>query len=185
MRKIDGRLCSEPSSGAGCWPADNGESRCFCAQRRRKPGNSRNWKTGGGAFTSHRGGEKPPTRACVATFAGKGKKKLAEAGGRERDIRFEVAHTARQAVDGADIICTVTSAREPVLEGAWLADGVHVNLVGASVAAAREADDEVVTRSKFFVDFSRRPTNRRANCVTRCRRAWLKNAMFWVKSAKC
>ncbi len=111
--------------------------------------------------------------------------KLAEAGGRERDIRFEVAHTARQAVDGADIICTVTSAREPVLEGAWLADGVHVNLVGASVAAAREGDDEVVTRSKFFVDFSRRPTNRRANCVTRCRRAWLKNAMFWVKSAKC
>jgi ornithine cyclodeaminase len=59
---------------------------------------------------------------------------------------------AREAVRGADLICTVTSSLTPVLEGAWLEPGVHVNLVGASTAAAREADDEVVRCARFFVD---------------------------------
>jgi ornithine cyclodeaminase len=65
---------------------------------------------------------------------------------------IDVCETAREALEGADIVCTVTAAREPILSGAWLAAGAHVNLVGASQATAREADDEVVTRSRFFVD---------------------------------
>jgi ornithine cyclodeaminase/alanine dehydrogenase-like protein (mu-crystallin family) len=64
-----------------------------------------------------------------------------------------VAAEARAAVTGADVICTTTASREPILNGAWLSPGVHVNLVGASTAAAREADDAVVARSRFFVDF--------------------------------
>lgn len=67
-------------------------------------------------------------------------------------IKIVVAADARQAVAGADVVCTVSSSREPILEGAWLEPGQHVNLVGASVAAAREADNEVVRRSRFFVD---------------------------------
>ena len=39
--------------------------------------------------------------------------------------------SAREAVEGADLICTVTSAREPVVLGEWLAPGVHINAVGA------------------------------------------------------
>ena len=69
------------------------------------------------------------------------------------DIRVVVASEARAAVDGADVICTTTAAHEPILHGAWLSPGTHVNLVGASTAAAREADDAVVARSRFFVDF--------------------------------
>jgi len=38
------------------------------------------------------------------------------------------------------------------LNGAWLRRGAHVNLVGASRSTAREADDDVVIRSRFFVD---------------------------------
>ena len=60
--------------------------------------------------------------------------------------------SAQASVEGADVVCTVSAAREPVLQGAWLVPGQHVNLVGASVAAAREADDEVVRRARFFVD---------------------------------
>jgi ornithine cyclodeaminase len=60
--------------------------------------------------------------------------------------------SAQDAVNGADVVCTVSSSREPILQGAWLVPGQHVNLVGASVAAAREADNEVVRRSRFFVD---------------------------------
>jgi ornithine cyclodeaminase/alanine dehydrogenase-like protein (mu-crystallin family) len=72
--------------------------------------------------------------------------------GARLSLRIEVSKTAEDAVKGSDIICTVTSSREPVLSGAWLARGTHVNLVGASRIFAREADDEVVTMARFFVD---------------------------------
>jgi ornithine cyclodeaminase/alanine dehydrogenase-like protein (mu-crystallin family) len=68
-------------------------------------------------------------------------------------VSIEVAATVQQAVADADIVCTTTSAREPILQGAWLRAGAHVNLVGASSAQAREADDDLVKRAAFFVDF--------------------------------
>ncbi|SCB38036.1 ornithine cyclodeaminase family protein [Rhizobium lusitanum] len=61
--------------------------------------------------------------------------------------------TARAAVDGADIVCTVTSAKSPVLMGEWLAPGTHINAVGASVAALQEVDLECVQRSRIWVDY--------------------------------
>lgn len=70
----------------------------------------------------------------------------------ELDIPVTPAETAKAAVDGADIICTVSAAPEPILEGAWLAPGTHVNLVGSSYAGPSEADHEVVLRSRFIAD---------------------------------
>jgi alanine dehydrogenase len=67
-------------------------------------------------------------------------------------VRVDVRKTAEDAVQGADIVCTVTASHEPVLNGAWLGRGAHVNLVGASRLHAREADDAVVAASRFFVD---------------------------------
>jgi len=67
-------------------------------------------------------------------------------------VEVVVADSAQEALRGADVVCTVSAAREPILHGAWLEPGQHVNLVGASVASAREADDDVVLRSRFFVD---------------------------------
>ena len=58
-----------------------------------------------------------------------------------------------QLVADSDVICTVTSAVEPILHGAWLKPGCHVNLVGAAVHTAKEADADVVCRSHFFTDF--------------------------------
>jgi ornithine cyclodeaminase/alanine dehydrogenase-like protein (mu-crystallin family) len=78
--------------------------------------------------------------------------RFAEAQGPRLSVRVEASKTAEDAVKGADIVCTVTASREPVLNGAWLGRGVHVNLVGASRLNAREADDDVVTGSRFFVD---------------------------------
>ena len=62
------------------------------------------------------------------------------------------AATARQAVEGADLVCTLTGASEPVLEGGWLAPGAHVNAVGACTPNARELDTDAVRRSRLFVD---------------------------------
>jgi ornithine cyclodeaminase len=66
--------------------------------------------------------------------------------------RVVVAASAEAAVAGADIVCTVTSAREPVLHGAWLAPGTHVNAVGASLPTARELDTAAVAGARLYVD---------------------------------
>jgi ornithine cyclodeaminase len=67
-------------------------------------------------------------------------------------LRTEAASSVREAVDGADIVCTLTSSDVPVLHGEWLEPGQHLNLVGASTRAAREADDQVVARSRYIAD---------------------------------
>ena len=78
--------------------------------------------------------------------------RLAEEQGSKLSLRIEVSKTAEEAVRGADIVCTLTASHEPILSGAWLQPGAHVNLVGSSRLTSREADDEVVSRSRFFVD---------------------------------
>jgi ornithine cyclodeaminase len=55
----------------------------------------------------------------------------------------------------ADIICTVTSASEPILKGAWVGPGTHINAVGSSFAGPREIDGDLVARSRYFVDYRR------------------------------
>jgi ornithine cyclodeaminase len=67
-------------------------------------------------------------------------------------VKIEVAATSEEAVRGADLICTTTAAKEPVLRGEWLAPGAHVNAVGACFAATRELDTEAVRRSRFYTD---------------------------------
>jgi len=56
------------------------------------------------------------------------------------------------AVLGADIIVTATSAQDPVLKRDWLADGAHLNVVGACFPHCREVDTATVMASKLFVD---------------------------------
>jgi len=63
-----------------------------------------------------------------------------------------VAASVEAAVDGADIICTVTAAAEPILFGRWVADGCHVNAVGSGRAGPAEIDNALVARSRFIAD---------------------------------
>ncbi|BDE06541.1 ornithine cyclodeaminase [Vulcanimicrobium alpinum] len=55
-----------------------------------------------------------------------------------------VATDAESAVRGADVVVVATSAREPVLVGAWLKPGAHVNAVGACRPTWRELDDDAM-----------------------------------------
>lgn len=64
----------------------------------------------------------------------------------------EARPTAQAAVAQADMVCTVTNAAEPILKGAWLAPGTHVNLVGSSYAGPSEADVDLVAAARFIAD---------------------------------
>src|SRR5262249_24483318 len=67
-------------------------------------------------------------------------KRFAEGESRRHGIKIEAMDSAQEAVKGADIICTVTAAPEPILHGDWIAPGAHINAVGSSVAFTRELD---------------------------------------------
>jgi ornithine cyclodeaminase/alanine dehydrogenase-like protein (mu-crystallin family) len=65
---------------------------------------------------------------------------------------IHICKTAREAVKDADIICTVTGSKLPVIAGDWIAKGAHINAIGSSTPAARELDTATILRSKIFTD---------------------------------
>jgi len=79
-------------------------------------------------------------------------KSFAETEGARHHVKIETAASVPEAVAGADLICTTTKARDPILHGDWLTPGVHMNIVGSSIAAAAEIDTPAVVKSRFFVD---------------------------------
>jgi ornithine cyclodeaminase/alanine dehydrogenase-like protein (mu-crystallin family) len=71
-----------------------------------------------------------PTRANAERFAA---------------LHGATAMDAESAVRGADVIVTATPAHDPILKGAWLKRGAHVNAIGAPMPAWRELDDEAMS----------------------------------------
>jgi alanine dehydrogenase len=63
----------------------------------------------------------------------------------------ESASSSSEAVHGADILCTATTAANPVVSGADLAPGVHMNAIGANHAHKRELDAEAVESADVIV----------------------------------
>ena len=63
-----------------------------------------------------------------------------------------VATSIEEALDGADVVCTATAAREPIVELGWLAPGTHLNAAGASIRTSRELSSETVAAATLFVD---------------------------------
>jgi ornithine cyclodeaminase/alanine dehydrogenase-like protein (mu-crystallin family) len=64
----------------------------------------------------------------------------------------EVADTAEEALRDADVVCTTTTAREPVVRREWLKEGAHVNAVGSSIPTTRELDTATMADAALFVD---------------------------------
>ncbi len=65
---------------------------------------------------------------------------------------IDVVSTVEEALDGADLVATVTNAKEPVVKREWIADGAHLNVVGSSTPHAREVDTATIAASSLFVD---------------------------------
>ena len=66
--------------------------------------------------------------------------------------RVVVADDLETAVREADVISCATLSREPLIAGAWLRPGQHLDLVGAFNLEMREADDEALRRARVFID---------------------------------
>ena len=95
---------------------------------------------------------RPIRRVRVFSLPLAGAHEFAERETRRHGIPVEVMDSAHAAVEGADLICTVTSARKPVVLGEWLAPGAHINAVGAFTPTTREFDTAAVAKSRLYVD---------------------------------
>jgi ornithine cyclodeaminase len=101
---------------------------------------------------------RPLRRVRVWSRSRANAERFAREEGARHAVKIEVSADAEAAVRGADLVCTTTSAREPVLRGRWLAPGAHINAVGACFPASRELDGEAVARARFYTD-------RRESCL--------------------
>ena len=95
---------------------------------------------------------RPITRVRVWSRSGTRAVEFAARARQKHGIEIVVTDSVSDAVRDTHVVCTVTSSRVPVLEGAWLSPGTHVNAVGASISTARELDSAAVKMSRLFVD---------------------------------
>jgi ornithine cyclodeaminase/alanine dehydrogenase-like protein (mu-crystallin family) len=65
-------------------------------------------------------------------------------------IPVYAATSAAQTIDGADIVCTATTASQPVLTGSDIAPGMHINAIGVNHAHKQELDEEAVRRADLI-----------------------------------
>jgi ornithine cyclodeaminase len=84
--------------------------------------------------------------------SGKARRFIEEQAGVLQGVEASAAASVREAVEAADIICTVTASTEPVLEREWVQAGAHINAVGACRAPDRELDSALVAASRLYVD---------------------------------
>ena len=95
---------------------------------------------------------RPLRRVRVWSRDAENARRFAAAESARHGLAVEPAPSAREAVAGADLICTVSAAVAPILRGEWIAPGAHVNAVGACTPDARELDTAAVVRARLFVD---------------------------------
>jgi ornithine cyclodeaminase len=91
-------------------------------------------------------------RARVSSRRMDNARRFVEAMQQRFDFSIEAVETVEAAVRGADLIVTATSSREPVIRREWVAEGAHLNVVGASIPAAREVDSATMAAASLFVD---------------------------------
>jgi len=69
-------------------------------------------------------------------------------------VPAEVAADAPTAVEACDILTLATSAKDPIVDGAWLKPGTHINSIGSHAPAMRELDSVTVQKSKVICDLT-------------------------------
>ena len=78
---------------------------------------------------------------------------FAEQMSKELGRPIEVVLDAEEATRRADVICTVTSSREPIVFADWVTPGTHINLVGSSMLGPVEVDSALVAKARYTADY--------------------------------
>ncbi len=68
-------------------------------------------------------------------------------------VTVEAAADAEAAVRAADVLCTTTTSRRPVVESSWVRPGTHINAVGANLASRRELPTDLVRAARVVVEY--------------------------------
>lgn len=130
------------------------------------------WKTAGDSLLAARKLARPDSRRILMVGAGAVARSMVDAyrtafpdaaftiwsrsrDGAERlsaEVGAQVADDLPLAVAQADIICTATMSKTPLICGEWLQPGQHLDLIGAYNPTMREVDDEAMVRARLFVD---------------------------------
>jgi ornithine cyclodeaminase/alanine dehydrogenase-like protein (mu-crystallin family) len=92
---------------------------------------------------------RPVVHAAVVSRSPERAERLAD---RARDMGMEAEVSGPESVREADLICTCTTASEPLFEGSLVPEGAHINAIGAYRPDAREVDDETVRRARIVVE---------------------------------
>ncbi|HSP26045.1 MAG TPA: ornithine cyclodeaminase family protein [Saliniramus sp.] len=71
---------------------------------------------------------------------------------RGEGLPVEATEDLESALRGSDLVSCATLSKEPIVHGAWLKEGAHLDLVGAFNLHMREADDDAVRRASVFID---------------------------------
>lgn len=67
-------------------------------------------------------------------------------------VEIRAAASVQDAVSGADLVVTTTTARDPIVESGWIRPGCHINAVGSSIPTARELSSELMARGRIYAD---------------------------------
>lgn len=95
---------------------------------------------------------RPVRRVRVFSVPAESAAEFAERESRLTALPVEAVATAEEAVSGADLICTTTTSAEPVVQGAWLSSGAHINAIGAYSPTTRELDSTLVAGARLYTD---------------------------------
>lgn len=79
-------------------------------------------------------------------------RQYAEEMGKQFEMGVKAIENTKDAVEGADVIVTTTPSRKPILMNDWVADGMHINAIGADAPGKQELDPEILVRAKVVVD---------------------------------
>lgn len=96
---------------------------------------------------------RPLSQITVWDIARNRAESMAEWAGQVTGLKVKVAETAAEAAGSSDLICICTPAVSPVLLGQWIQPGTHINSVGFSGPSGRELDDDLIKKSKLYVDW--------------------------------
>jgi len=95
---------------------------------------------------------RPLRRVRVASRTAESARRLAAEMAPRFPFPVEAVETPEEAVRGADLVVTATTAAEPVLRREWISPGAHLNAVGAYTPTTREVDSATVAAAALFVD---------------------------------